>query len=362
MGGQQRGRLTSFPVRNDYITMIQAACTSGARLMSACDVMNISVRTYRRWFHEGAVRRDQRPLTPRPASANQLTQEERETIISVCNQVEYAHLPPTQIVPLLLDKGVYYGSESSYYRVLKAAKQINHRGRGKSPNRRSKPSSYKATKPNEVWSWDITYLPSLVKGQYYYLYLFEDIYSRKIVGYEVHHEESGESAAQLLQRCMLREQCFNQTPSLVLHSDNGAPMKSQTLKAKMEELQVASSYNRPRVSNDNPYSESLFKTLKYSSGWPPTGFSSLADARDWVQDFVDWYNGQHKHSQLNYVSPGERHDGLDGAILKNRALVLEAAREKHPSRWSGSIRNCNPIGPVMLNPDRPEKEVTEIAD
>ena len=265
---------------------------------------------------------------------------------------EYTSLPPSQIVPNLLDKGIYHASESSFYRILKEAGQMNHRGRAKAPKKVSKPTSYTATQANQIWSWDITYLASMIKGKFYYLYLFEDIYSRKIVGYEVYEKECGQLAAQLLQRCMLKEQCFNQTPLLVLHSDNGAPMKSQTLKAKMEELGVMSSYSRPRVSNDNPFSEALFKTLKYRGDWPSSGFKSLDDARDWVQHFVDWYNHQHKHSQLNFVSPAERHVGLDDTILQQRKQVLEEARRVNPNRWSGSVRNCEPIGSVMLNPDR----------
>lgn len=238
---------------------------------------------------------------------------------------------------------------------------MNHRGRAQAPKKRSKPTSYHATKANQVWSWDITYLSSVVKGQFYYLYLFEDIYSRKIVGYEVHTKECGQLASQLLQRCLLTEQCFHQVPSLVLHSDNGAPMKSQTLKAKLEELGIISSYSRPRVSNDNPFSEALFKTLKYRGNWPSSGFQSLEAARDWVQHFADWYNHQHKHSQLNFVSPSERHAGLDSEILQRRKRVLEAARTSHPLRWSGSVRNCEPIGTVMLNPDREENTTLKIA-
>lgn len=296
-------------------------------------------------------------MCQRPEPSNKLTPEERQDVLTVCNLPEYASLPPSQIVPHLLDKKKYIASESSFYRILKEEGQMQHRGRAKEPRKYAKPSSYKATQANQVWSWDITYLPSLIKGQFYYLYLFEDIYSRKIVGYEVYDKECGQLASQLLQRCMFKEQCFNLTTPLVLHSDNGAPMKSQTLKAKIEELGVMSSYSRPRVSNDNPFSEALFKTLKYRGDWPSSGFENLNDARDWVQQFVDWYNHQHKHSQLNFVSPAERHAGLDGEILQQRKLILEKAREANPNRWSGSVRNCEPAGVVMLNPDRDENIV-----
>ncbi|PMH37960.1 integrase, partial [Vibrio sp. 10N.286.49.B3] len=235
-------------------------------------------------------------------------------------------------MPTLLDKGQYIASEASFYRVLKAAGQLNHRGRQRSRKKSSKPASYTATGPNQVFTWDITYLPSGVRGQHYYLYLIEDIYSRKVVGYDVYDRECGEIASQLLQRTLMREQCFNQ--ALVLHSDNGAPMKSLTFKAKMEELGVISSYSRPRVSDDNPYVESLFRTLKYVPSWSSKGFESLEISRSWVESFVIWYNTEHKHSRLNYVTPSERHSGKDAEILRKRAKVLMAHRQAKPERWS----------------------------
>lgn len=342
--------MTPATERKQLIDLIQEACSTGARLPNACDEAGISLRTYRRWLVEGEIQSDQRPLCERPEPANKLSQQERETIIAVCNQPEYAALPPTQIVPVLLDKGEFYASESSYYRVLREWKQLNHRGRSKERKGYPKPTTYTATGPNQCWSWDITYLPAAVKGQYYYLYLFEDIFSRKIVGQEVYEEESGELAASLVQRCIEREQCLREP--LVLHSDNGSPMKSFTMKAKLEELGVTNSYSRPRVSNDNPFSEALFKTLKYVSNYPADGFGSLKAARDWVQGFVGWYNHEHKHSKIGYVSPAERHEGRDGEILAKRQQVLEASKAEKPNRWSGSVRQCVPAGAVTLNPDR----------
>ena len=272
------------------------------------------MRTYRRWYRQEQVQADQRPTCERPEPANKLSPSECEAIIKVCQRPEFASLPPTQIVPTLLDSGEYIASESSFYRVLKAQGQLHHRGRQRSQKKQAKPTSYTATGPNQVYTWDITYLPSQVRGQHYYLYVIEDIYSRKIVGHEVHERECGELAAKLLQQTVIREQCFNQP--LVLHSDNGAPMKSLTFKAKMDELGVTSSYSRPRVSDDNPYVESLFRTLKYRPNWPEKGFETLTSTRSWVESFVRWYNTEHKHSQLNDVTPSERHQGQDQAILK----------------------------------------------
>ena len=336
-------------MRKEIVGLIQQAKKSGARLRRACEEAGLSLRTYRRWFCAGEIQVDQRPQAPRPVPANKLDEQETLCILSVCNEPQYAKMPPSQLVPTLLDKAVYLASEASFYRILKAHGQLHHRGRSKAPKKTGKPTSHTALGPNRLWSWDITYLASRVKGQFYYLYLFEDIFSRKIVGYEVHDRECGELAAELVQRCMLREQCFN--VPLVLHSDNGAPMKAQTMKAKLEELGVLSSYSRPRVSNDNPYSEALFRTLKYRPEWPSSGFAGLDDARNWVHNFVNWYNEEHKHSKINFVTPSQRHAGKDDEILSKRKMVLEAARKLKPLRWSKGVRNCEPIGSVSLNPD-----------
>ena len=323
----------------------------GCSVNAACNEVEISLRTYRRWVcGDEKVKADKRSEALRPEPSNKLNQEERQAILDICNEPEYASLPPSQIVPILLEKSIYLGSESSYYRVLNEENQLHHRGRSQAPKKVGKPTGYTAHKANEVWSWDITYLASTIKGQFYYLYLFEDIYSRKIVGYEVYEQECGERAAKLLQRSMLREQCFNTPP--VLHSDNGAPMKAQTMKAKMEELGVLSSYSRPGVSDDNPFSEALFRTLKYRPEWPSSGFASLEEARDWVEVFQDWYNNKHRHSKLNFVTPAQRHSGEDTEILERRKLVLEKAKKENPSRWSGNVRNCKPAGPVSLNPEK----------
>ena len=303
------------------------------------------------------VKKDKRADAIRPTPSNKLSAKEESAVLEVCNRPEYASLPPSQIVPELLDKKLYIASESSFYRILHKYGQLYRRGRSQPPKNKAKPTTYSASKPNEVWSWDITYCASQVKGQFFYLYMFMDLFSRKIVGYEVHDKECGELASELIQRCQLREQCFNQ--AMVLHSDNGAPMKAVTMKTKLEELGITPSYSRPRVSNDNPFSEALFKTLKYRPNWPSSGFKSLSDTRVWAGKFVDWYNNKHKHSQLNFVTPSERHKGEDQEILTTRKLVLETAKAANPYRWSGEVRNCMAKGPITLNPDK-EKEENEL--
>ncbi|WP_080266779.1 IS3 family transposase, partial [Vibrio parahaemolyticus] len=350
--GRGRGRLTSIDERQALISLIHEAVDNGSRLPNACLETEIDLRTYRRWYRGGEVQEDQRPLAVRQEPANKLTEKERLTILDVCNAPEYASLPPTQIVPTLLDKGIYLGSESTFYSTLRKEGQVEQRGRQRARKKVARPSRYTATAPKQVLTWDITYLPAAVRGQHYYLYLIEGIYNRKIVGYEVYEQESGEKASQLLQRTLMREQFFNQ--ALVLHSDNGSSMKSSTMKAKMEELGVTSSYSRPRVSDDNPYVESLFRTLKYIPNWPSEGCASLEESRAWVDRFVKWYNNEHKHRGRHYVTPSERHAGKDSEILQKRAAVLEVRREQNPERWSGEIRNCKPVGDVHRNP---EKEV-----
>lgn len=355
MGERQRGRLTSVSQRTKYVSWIQEANNAGAKLNKACEEVGITLRTYRRWYRDGKVTEDKRPKAIRPEPANKLTEVERARIIEVCNLEQFASLPPSQIVPTLLDNGEYYGSESTYYRVLKASGQLHHRGRSSTRNHSAQPTTYTATEPKQVLCWDITYLPSTVRGQFYYLYMLEDLFSRKIVGDEVYEQESGENAAELLEQTLLREGCLHS--GVVLHSDNGAPMKSQTMRVKAYELGVTTSYNRPRVSNDNPYAESLFRTCKYRPDWPSAGFKSLEDARAWVLKFRRWYNYEHKHSKLRFVTPHQRHTGQDKNILAQRQARLESAKAANPMRWGKrDVRNCKPVGPTTLNP---EKEPTK---
>lgn len=332
------------------VEWINEAVTSGARKERACSELGLSIRTLQRWVEGEHVKADQRPLIERQTPRNKLSEAERTHILAVCNQPEYSSLPPSQIVPRLADEGQYLASESTFYRLLQEAGQLNHRGRSKETKPRKSPTTHIATAANQVWSWDISYLPANVRGLYYYLYLVEDIYSRKIVGWEVHDSESGELAAELMQRTVIAEQCFRKP--LVLHSDNGSPMKSYTLQSKLADLGITPSHSRPRVSNDNAYSESLFRTLKYCPQWPSQGFANIELARDWVSDFTHWYNNEHRHSRIKFVTPAQRHRGEDKEILQSRKSVYEQAKLRTPERWSGETRNWEPIGDVTLNPEK----------
>lgn len=230
----------------------------------------------------------------------------------------------------------------------------NHRGYTKPPERVRMPTTHIASGPNQVWTWDITWLNTYTKGIYFKLYTIIDIFSRKIVGWEIWPEETGELASELVEKALLKENVKGKP--LVLHSDNGAPMKSYTLKSKLEELGILSSYSRPRVSNDNPYSEAHFKTLKYRKGYPQEGFKTINETREWVYNFVDWYNNKHYHSGLNFLTPNSRHSGQAEEIMNNRIEVYETARKLNPQRFKKGIRNWKVIKKVALNPTDEIKE------
>jgi len=361
--GRQGGRLISMPDRKNYCKLINESVKNGARQKLACELVGITSRTYQRWNQGGKLSEDRRLYNDAPVH-NKLSDAVRQSILKVINQPEYRLLTPHQIVPTLLDSGQYIASESSFYRVMREHNQLSHRGKG-AMNQRKKPQALIATKPNEIYSWDITYLMSPIKGQYHYLYMVMDIYSRKIVGWQVHDCESSAHAADLIADIARRENIDKN--QLVIHSDNGGPMKGATLRAKMNDLEIAPSYSRPRVSNDNPYSESLFKTIKYHYTFPEDPFSGLSEARVWVDKFVLWYNGEHQHSGIKFVTPNQRHNGLDKAILANRKKVIEQAKADHPYRWNGrETRNLEPINVVHLNPGREQKKsienITQIDD
>jgi transposase InsO family protein len=189
-----------------------------------------------------------------------------------------------------------------------------------------------------------------VKGLFFYRYLIVDIDSRKIVGWEVFAAESAEHAATVLQKAYLREGIRGE--ELVLHADHGAPMKGATRLATLQKLGVVPSFSRPAVSDDNPYAEALFKTLKYHPGFPSQPVETLPEARAWVMGFPRWYNEEHKHSGLKFLTPAQRHSGADAAIMTGRKAVYEAAKARHPERWSGATRNWELPQAVWLNPPK----------
>ncbi len=331
------------------VDLIEKAIESGARLKKAAATMGISARTIIRWRQKGGGQ-DQRE-GPLAAPANKLSEQERQQILDISNSAPFRDLSPKQIVPKLADQGVYLASESTFYRVLKEHAMLAHRQASKPAVAR--PKEHVATGPCQVWSWDITYLQTSVKGLFFYLYMVVDVWSRKIIAAQIFAEESMEHSSMLLAHaCMINGV---QPEELVLHSDNGGPMKGATMLATLQKLGVVPSFSRPSVSNDNPYSESLFRTMKYRPEYPLKPFENIEQAQSWVDGFVFWYNTQHLHSSIRYVTPDDRHFGREEHILANRRKVYEKARSQNPNRWSKNIRNWNPVRMVWLNPEKKDE-------
>jgi transposase InsO family protein len=331
------------------IELIEEAIHAGARSRPACNVMCISMRTFERW-KKPLGQQDKRKMADRLV-VNKLTLEEKHEVLSIANSARFQDLPPCKIVPMLADEKKYIASESTFYRILKEENQLAHRGKSR-PAKHNRPKECVAAAPCQVWSWDISYLPNQVTGLYFYLYMIIDIFSRKIVGFRVHEEESAEHASRLMEQACIDE---NIAPNqLTLHQDNGSPMKASIFHATLKKLGVVPSFSRPSVSDDNPYSEALFKTMKYRPEFPACKrFESLEDATKWCEWFVNWYNNQHLHSELNFLPPAYRHTGKDKDVLANRHDIYLAAKEKNPLRWSGrKTRNWSLPHTVSLNPNK----------
>ena len=328
--------------------LIDEAVTSGARVDRSCEMMELAPRTLQRWRSQGEQNFDRR-FGPKTSPRNKLSAAERKKVLEAANRPEHRDLSPKQIVPRLADAGVYIASESTFYRILHEENALHHREPSR-PRSVSRPREYVATGPCEVFSWDITYLRSAVRGAFHYLYLIEDVWSRKIVGWAVHDEESMDLASELINNTAMH---LGRDPKgIVLHSDNGSPMKGSTMLATLQRLGIVPSFSRPSVSDDNPYSEALFRTLKYRPEYPRGAFKSIEAARRWVEDFVAWYNTEHLHSAISFVTPEDRHTGKDRTALANRTRVYEKARRRNPERWSGKTRNWERIELVKLNPGK----------
>jgi putative transposase len=330
--------------RQTAVVLIREAVESGARKWKACEVLEISVSTCCRWEHDGIV--DRRKGSVKTV-VRKLTLEERREILEVSCAKRFRDLSPHHIVPILAEEGRYIASESTFYRVLRSEAMVNHREDSKRRSSAGQPSELVATGPNQVWSWDITWLRSEIRGLYYYCYMIKDIWKKDIVAWEIHEHESVEVAAAMFRRLKLKRNLHG----VRLHSDNGNPMKGSTMIVTLYNLGVIPSFSRPRVSDDNPYIESLFKTMKYTAGYPGT-FKGLEHARVWMADFVNWYNTEHRHSAIGYVTPAQRGSGRDMEIYERRNRVLEAARSRHPERWVNGMRRWERRDVIVLNPEK----------
>lgn len=331
------------------LRLVEEAVQAGARRASAASEAGLDARTLERW-RAGAL--DDERRGPRTIPKNKLSARERERVVEIATSSEFCDLSPKQIVPRLADKGAYVASESTFYRVLREEKLLAHRGRTAAASPRPR-TEHCATAPLQVWSWDITYLRTQIRGQFFYLYMMLDVWSRKIVGSRVEDMECTELASELLETTLKCE--GHDGKNLVLHADNGGPMKGATMKATMEKLGVISSFSRPRVSDDNAFSEALFRTAKYWIEYPRKPFASLEEARVWVAKFIEWYNNEHLHSGIGFVTPADRHVRRDAAILIRRRATYERARHRHPERWARSTRAWTAPQIVRLNPE-PESQ------
>lgn len=304
-------------------------------------MLGISRRTLQRWRSAGLADRRKGATKRIP---RQLDVEEQDRLYRTANEQRFQDMTPAEIVPTLLDEGTYLASERTLYRILRARAALAPRQESRVPVRHALPSALVATGPNQVWTWDITWLRTDVRGLFLFAYVIEDLYDRSIVGWTVHDREDPELAKELFER-VIRD--VGVVPRFV-HADNGGPMKGVALVALLYRLGVGLSYSRPRVSDDNPFIEAFFRTLKYRVGYPKC-FTSLEHARTWFSQFVAWYNNEHKHSGIQYVTPTQRRGGEDVAILANRIDVLTAARGRNPERWVRSIRNLSHRPTVVLN-------------
>jgi putative transposase len=334
--------------------LVDEAIAAGARQDRACAEAGINERTLQRWRQTDEDRRGRVSRQP----ANRLSADEVAKVLTVVNSPEFRDASPKQIVPTLADRGEYLASESTFYRILRARGLMAHRAASR-PAQARPTRQHQAHGPNQVWSWDITYLRSPVRGAFYYLYLVEDVWSRRIVGWAVHERESHDLAAELIRRACRDQRATS--VGVVLHSDNGGPMKGATMLATLQRLGIVPSFSRPGVSDDNPFSEALFRTLKYRPNFPTKPFASLAAARDWVEHFVHWYNTAHLHSGIRFTTPDARHSGRDIEQLARRDAVYEEARRRHPRRWTGRTRNWSRIDTVVLNPDSDGRAKPQVA-
>ncbi len=326
------------------LKVIDEVVARGGTDRRACERLGLPSRTIERWRSCP----DDMRHGPKTTPANKLSAAERKTLLELVNTAEFRDLPPGQIIPRLADKGLYLASESTLRRYLAEEEQASNRSRAASP-KHAKPPERVATGPNQVWSWDISYLKAPTRGVYYYLYLVMDVWSRRIVAAEVHETECQELAAALVER-VLRGASLPRG-HLYLHSDNGGPMKGSTMLSKLQELGVMPSFSRPATSDDNPFSEALFRTLKYRPSYPDGRFADLAEAQAWVAAFVTWYNESHLHSGITFTTPQQRHEGRDVVTLAKRRVVYAAAKARHPERWgSRATRAWKRVERVYLNP------------
>ena len=322
------------------MTVITAQLAEQIGVVAACRALGIPrsrLYTARRPQTVKAARRSVRALTP----------EERQQVRELLNSERFWDQPPRQVYATLLDEGTHLCHWRTMYRILADHHEVRERRAQRVHPVYHKPELL-ATAPNHVWSWDITKLLGPVTWTGYALYTVLDIFSRYVVGWRIEAVESGDLAAELVAESCLKQEIV--PDQLILHADNGGPMVSQPLGSLLATLGVGQSHNRPHTSNDNPFSEAHFKTMKYRPNYP-NRFPSIEEARVWAREFFDWYNHQHYHSGLSLLTPASVHYGQSQAICQQRQQVMNLAHERHPERFSKGIPTVKGApNKVYINP------------
>lgn len=315
-------------------------------IQAACEAMGVSRATFYR------ERRGKGPQEPRPKPNRALSPEERQAVLEVCHSERFVDRAPAEIQATLMDEGTYLCSSRTMYRVLDAAQEVKERRDQARHPLYVKPELC-AQAPNQVWSWDITDLKGPVRGSRFKLYVTIDLFSRLVVGWTVQEREDEELAKEFHRQNFLQHGI--RAGELTLHSDRGAAMISKTVATLLTDLKVTKSHSRPHVSDDNPYSEAQFKTLKYSPGFPER-FGSIEDARSFCRRYFQWYNHQHRHGGIGMMTPASVHEGRAEEIHAARQVVLDQAFQAHPERFSKG-RPKPPALPsaAWINP--PKKEL-----
>jgi putative transposase len=324
-------------------------------IAAACRSMEVSRATFYRRLCQ--AERPLRAAQPRPKPVRALSDEERGKVVEILHQERFMDKAPATVYATLLDEGTYLCSPRTMYRILGKEGEVRERRDQLRHPHYSAPQLL-ATGPNQVWSWDITKLLGPVKWSYFYLFVILDLFSRYVVGWMLAHRESAVLAERLI-----RETCEKQnieSGQLTIHADRGSSMTSKPVALLMADLGIRKTHSRPHVSDDNPYSESQFKTLKYHPTFPER-FGSIEDARAFCQQFFPWYNTEHRHSGIGLLTPATVHHGKDAIVTNQRQLVLTAAFSNHPERFvRGAPRSPRVPDAVWINKPKPTSTSTAI--
>jgi putative transposase len=321
-------------------------------IAEVCQALDVPRASYYRW-----QKRQQRigPM-PKRQSSRRLPDEQRQVILETLTQERFMDMAVPEVYYTLLDEGVYLSSSRTMYRILDEAKAVKERRNQRRHGHYEKPELL-ATSPNQLWSWDITKLKGPQKWNHYHLYVVMDVYSRYIVGWMIAERESALLAKRLIEHC-----CQNQKippDQLTIHADRGSAMRSKTVAQLMADMGIVKSHSRPYVSNDNPYSEAQFKTLKYHCSFPGQ-FGCLQDARSFLNGFFDWYNHHHRHSGIAMMTAADVHSGKAQTIRLQRQQVLQQAYHDHPERFVKGMPQTQAL-PEAVWINKPESPKIEAA-